>query len=196
MQMSLYRIPASVILAQAILESSSGSSLLAKRSNNHFGIKCHKEWVGDTVLKDDDLLNECFRKYNSIEDSYYDHSHFLTSRPRYAHLFKLGITDYQSWCKGLKVAGYATNNTYAEDLIKLIEGANLYALDGIDKMKSAPPIVVKREIKNSPFVTTDFSLRDFTFSGYLWQDERDILVQSLDMIITDRDDRGILVKKK
>ena len=120
-QMVQYKIPASVILAQAIFESSSGTSMLAKKSNNHFGIKCHVGWSGDTTIKHDDELNECFRSYASTEDSYKDHSLFLTSRARYADLFKLSVYDYKSWCLGLKSAGYATSPNYAYQLIKLIE---------------------------------------------------------------------------
>jgi hypothetical protein len=129
-QMLEFKIPASVILAQAILESSSGTSELAKRSNNHFGIKCHREWGGDTILKDDDTNNECFRKYSNISDSYRDHSMFLLSRARYAHLFNLAVTDYKGWCYGLKNAGYATSPTYADRLIILIEDLKLYEFDG------------------------------------------------------------------
>ena len=128
-QMILYKIPACVTLAQAIYESSSGVSELAKRSNNHFGIKCHIGWEGDTVLKSDDELNECFRKYNSVEESFDDHSLFLTSRPRYSNLFKLGIKDYKGWCNGLKKAGYATFSKYATALIRIIEENKLYNLN-------------------------------------------------------------------
>jgi len=128
-QMTLFRIPASVILAQAIKESNYGSSFLAQNSNNHFGIKCHKEWGGDSFNKDDDTLNECFRKYNCIEDSYLDHSLFLASRPRYSFLFTYNILDYKSWCFGLKAAGYATSPPYAFDLVQIIETYRLYELD-------------------------------------------------------------------
>ncbi len=128
-QMVLYRIPASVTLAQAIKESNYGSSYLAINSNNHFGIKCHKEWGGDSFNKDDDTLNECFRKYKSVADSYLDHSLFLKSRPRYAFLFSLDIRNYKAWCFGLKEAGYATSPPYAFDLIQIIETYELYKID-------------------------------------------------------------------
>lgn len=126
-QMTKYGIPASVILAQAIHESAAGTSQLALRSNNQFGIKCHKEWVGDTVTKTDDTLNECFRMYKSVLDSYEDHSLFLKTRPRYAFLFK--YTDYRAWCYGLKEAGYATHPKYAVDLVRIIETYELYRFD-------------------------------------------------------------------
>lgn len=116
-----YKIPASITLAQGVFESACGTSRLATYGNNHFGIKCHKEWEGDTLLVDDDALGECFRKYDRVEESYNDHSLFLISRPRYNNLFTLDIMDYKAWAKGLKSAGYATNPHYAERLISLIE---------------------------------------------------------------------------
>jgi flagellum-specific peptidoglycan hydrolase FlgJ len=126
-----HKIPASITLAQGVFESASGTSRLATEANNHFGIKCHREWQGDTIKHDDDALQECFRKYNEPEESYNDHSLFLTSRPRYANLFKLDVMDYQSWAHGLKAAGYATNPQYADKLIGLIERFNLAKQDTI-----------------------------------------------------------------
>jgi len=123
-----FGIPASVALAQAILESGNGNSVLARNANNHFGIKCH-EWTGATYRWDDDEKNECFRKYSSAEESFYDHSLFLTKRPRYSKLFELDITDYKAWAHGLRSAGYATNPQYAHLLIKLIEENQLHILD-------------------------------------------------------------------
>ncbi len=128
-KMNEYKIPASITLAQGLLESGSGNSELAKQANNHFGIKCHKEWTGMTYTMDDDEKNECFRKYASAEESYSDHSYFLTSRPRYAALFQLDILDYKGWAYGLKSAGYATNPRYAEMLIKIIEENELFLYD-------------------------------------------------------------------
>jgi hypothetical protein len=128
-QMAEYGIPASVTLAQAIVESACGDSDLAIRSNNHFGIKCQSQWEGDTVLKTDDAANECFRKYKSVSDSYTDHSLILRSRRWYADLFELPLSDYRSWCHGLKRAGYATNPAYAEELILTIERYRLYEYD-------------------------------------------------------------------
>ena len=127
--MKLKKIPASITLAQGILESSNGNSELAISANNHFGIKCHTTWTGKTYTKDDDAPNECFRKYNNVLESYEDHADFLSSRERYKSLFSLEITDYQGWAKGLKAAGYATNPTYAEQLIGLIEKYKLYEFD-------------------------------------------------------------------
>lgn len=124
-----YGIPASIKIAQGILESRYGNSDLSRRSNNHFGIKCKSYWTGDTVVYDDDALGECFRRYNSVEDSYRDHSEFLKSGQRYAFLFQLDPTDYKGWAHGLKKAGYATAPHYATSLIKCIEDHELYLLD-------------------------------------------------------------------
>ncbi len=121
-------VPASITLAQACLESQDGESALARKANNHFGIKC-SEWTGPSYIQDDDKKDECFRKYKSTLDSYDDHSLFLRSRPRYSTLFQLSITDYKGWAKGLKKAGYATEPAYADRLIKIIEDNQLYLLD-------------------------------------------------------------------
>jgi LysM repeat protein len=121
-------IPASITLAQGILESGDGNGMLARRGNNHFGIKCH-DWKGKTINHDDDEKNECFRKYKSVEESYRDHSDFLTSGSRYDELFTLKPDDYKAWAKGLKKAGYATSPTYAEALIRIIEENRLYEYD-------------------------------------------------------------------
>ena len=129
-EMKKYHIPASITLAQGLLESGAGQSTLARKSNNHFGIKCGSDWRGKTVRHDDDERNECFRAYKHPKQSYEDHSKFLVSRPRYASLFKLKMTDYKGWARGLKKAGYATNPRYAEQLIGIIE---LYDLDKYDK---------------------------------------------------------------
>ena len=128
-QMRRYGIPASITLAQGILESSSGKSYLATKANNHFGIKAGKDWNGPYVLRDDDARNERFRRYKCVEDSYEDHSLFLANRQRYASLFNLKKNDYKGWAKGLKSAGYATNPRYAELLISLIERYNLHHYD-------------------------------------------------------------------
>lgn len=129
-------VPASITLAQGILESGDGNSPLALYANNHFGIKCHSSWKGETFIMDDDEKNECFRKYNSAYESFKDHSEFLTSRSRYASLFELNITDYKGWAKGLKAAGYATNPKYADLLIALIEKHELYRFDNYAKVPS------------------------------------------------------------
>lgn len=122
-------IPASIKLAQGILESGSGNSRLAREANNHFGIKCHKGWTGESVYEDDDAPNECFRKYKDPATSYLDHSSFLMTRDRYAFLFDYDKTDYKRWAHGLKKAGYATNPQYAPLLIGLIERYNLHQYD-------------------------------------------------------------------
>jgi flagellum-specific peptidoglycan hydrolase FlgJ len=128
-EMRLYGIPASITLAQGILESGSGSGTLAIKANNHFGIKCHTTWTGERVYHDDDELGECFRKYTDVKYSYRDHSLFLTQRSRYADLFKLKISDYQGWARGLKKAGYATDPKYPDKLISLIERFDLWQYD-------------------------------------------------------------------
>lgn len=128
-EMQEYKIPASITLAQGLLESGNGNSELAKKSNNHFGIKCHKDWKGGRTYHDDDEKGECFRVYKNPEESYRDHSKFLANGQRYAFLFDLKITDYKGWAKGLKKAGYATLPVYANILIKLIEDYNLTQYD-------------------------------------------------------------------
>lgn len=128
-QMRKYKIPASITLAQAIVESGNGGSRLAVSANNHFGIKCSNKWSGARIYHDDDRKGECFRKYRSAEESFVDHSLFLTSNSRYAALFKLKITDYRGWAHGLKAAGYATNPQYAQLLIRQIENNNLQRFD-------------------------------------------------------------------
>lgn len=140
-----YKIPASITLAQGILESGSGNSNLAKKANNHFGIKCHKGWKGKTYTMDDDAKDECFRKYKKVEDSYRDHSQFLTQRGRYSFLFEYKITDYKKWAYGLKKAGYATNPKYPQLLISIIERYDLAKYDrealGKSKKKTKKGVV-------------------------------------------------------
>jgi len=128
-EMVEFNIPASITLAQGIVESGNGNSRLAREANNHFGIKCHVGWEGESIRVNDDAPNECFRKYNDPLESYKDHSFFLSQRGRYAFLFDLEITDYKGWAKGLKKAGYATNPQYANMLIKIIEENNLQKYD-------------------------------------------------------------------
>ena len=129
--MKKYGIPASIILAQGILESGAGQGNLAANSNNHFGIKCYKDWTGDTTYQDDDTSQECFRKYKNPEESYQDHADILSKRTRYAALFSLPKGDYKAWARGLKKAGYATDPNYPEKLITYIER---YHLDQYDNM--------------------------------------------------------------
>lgn len=123
-----YGIPASITLSQGLLESGAGQSELARKSNNHFGIKCHSDWRGKRAYHNDDLRGECFRKYKKVEDSYEDHALFL-KRSRYDRLFRLKITDYKGWARGLQKCGYATDRAYANKLIKVIEDYELYRLD-------------------------------------------------------------------
>ena len=127
--MERYGIPASITLAQGILESDSGNSTLARKSNNHFGIKCKSNWRGDRVYHDDDAKGECFRKYDTVEESYQDHADFLDQQPRYDSLFAYSSDDYRSWARGLKAAGYATAPDYAQRLIRIIEDNQLYLFD-------------------------------------------------------------------
>ena len=134
-EMKKYHIPASITLAQGLLESGAGQSVLARKSNNHFGIKCGSDWYGKTVSHDDDARGECFRAYKHPKDSYEDHSKFLAGRPRYASLFNLNITDYKGWARGLKKAGYATNPRYADQLIGIIELYELYKYDDKNYLK-------------------------------------------------------------
>ncbi|MAZ31133.1 MAG: N-acetylmuramoyl-L-alanine amidase [Flavobacteriales bacterium] len=153
-EMHMFGIPASITLAQGILESGIGASELSLKSNNHFGIKCHKNWNGKKVYHDDDQAQECFRKYKKVSDSYRDHSEFLKSRERYSFLFDLKISDYKSWALGLKRAGYATLPNYADKLIKLIEELNLSDFDnasksGKRKLKKPPRKVRKKIFKSN-----------------------------------------------
>ncbi len=124
-----YGIPASITLGQGILESGAGTGPLSVQANNHFGIKCHKEWKGSSVSYDDDAVGECFRKYSDPYESFKDHSVFLVTRERYANLFRLDIADYKGWAKGLKAAGYATDPAYPTKLIGLIERYQLQRFD-------------------------------------------------------------------
>lgn len=128
-EMQRYKIPASITLAQAILESGSGQGRLARHGNNHFGIKCHSSWEGKTMTHDDDEKGECFRRYKYAFESFEDHSTFLVNRSRYAFLFELAPDDYEGWAHGLKKAGYATDPSYAKKLIQLIKKHNLHEYD-------------------------------------------------------------------
>lgn len=149
-QMKKNGVPASIIMAQALIESANGNGTLAKEANNHFGIKCHKGWTGPTVHHDDDAPNECFRKYDDVRLSYEDHSKYLLSNKRYAFLFELPTNDYKSWAYGLKKAGYATNPRYSEILIKQIEDNQLYLLDqGVDiTFANRPATTYKKKSKS------------------------------------------------
>lgn len=130
-EMLISRIPASITLAQGLIESGEGNSELAIQANNHFGIKCHENWAGPSYVYDDDKKNECFRKYHSALESYSDHTKFLLFRSRYSFLFDLKTTDYKSWARGLRRAGYATDPQYGEKLIEVIEKYKLNKYDSI-----------------------------------------------------------------
>ena len=147
MEMHRSGIPASITLAQGLVESRAGLSELATEGNNHFGIKCHSGWTGEKMYHDDDARGECFRVYSSAEESFRDHSDFLRGRQRYAALFKLDVTDYRGWAEGLSKAGYATSPTYASQLIKVIEDYRLYEFDVMnpsDFADGASPVVAKK----------------------------------------------------
>ena len=137
-QMLKWKVPASITLAQGLLESAAGQSSLATNGNNHFGIKCHG-WTGRTIYRDDDRRNECFRAYGSAYESFEDHSRFLATGQRYKGLFSLKTTDYKGWARGLKAAGYATNPRYAQSLIDIIEN---YNLSQYDRAKSYDSFIV------------------------------------------------------
>lgn len=154
-EMASHGIPASITLAQGILESGAGRGNLTKRSNNHFGIKCHKGWKGERVYHDDDEDQECFRKYKNPDNSFIDHSLFLTQRSRYKNLFTHRKDDYKAWAKGLRKAGYATDPKYPSKLIGIIERYKLYEYDEVvlgknykqkkeDKKKKKDVYVVKK----------------------------------------------------
>lgn len=142
-------IPASITLAQGCLESDNGNSPLAKKSNNHFGIKCKSDWKGERSFHDDDEKNECFRKYNNPLESYIDHTEYLVNTPRYASLFKLSRTDYSAWAHGLRAAGYATDPNYAIRLIKIIEDEKLYIFDSLESYTITDEEILARYSENS-----------------------------------------------
>jgi len=148
--MKNHGIPASITLAQGVLESGAGKGRLSTIANNHFGIKCHTGWTGESVSHDDDAAQECFRKYQDPSESYRDHSLFLTSRSRYDGLFKLDKGDYKSWAKGLKAAGYATDPKYPDKLIGIIERYQLYEYDNevLDRNYKANVAVVAENTEN------------------------------------------------
>ena len=144
--MRKHKVPASITLAQGMLESGNGNSELSKKSNNHFGIKCHSSWTGKKTYHDDDKKGECFRVYNSVYDSYADHADFL-HKPRYAKCFELKVTDYKGWAYGLKKAGYATNPKYPKMLIKIIEDHELYKYDKEALGKKSKDKIEKKNVK-------------------------------------------------
>jgi LysM repeat protein len=176
-EMHTYGIPASIKLGQGILESAAGTSVLAKNSNNHFGIKCKKDWSGKSYFHDDDEKGECFRVYETVEQSYEDHSKFLKNSARYAELFTLDKNDYKAWAHGLKKAGYATNPQYAPLLIKTIEENQLQQYDSYDlvysEKKESEPSKHISKTKQSESNTAD--LADFEMGN---RKERPILLNN------------------
>ncbi|MEA1785789.1 glucosaminidase domain-containing protein [Arenibacter sp. GZD96] len=160
-EMKAYGIPASITLAQGILESGAGRSNLVQRTNNHFGIKCHTGWNGDFDYHDDDEKGECFRKYNHPMYSFRDHSEFLSSRARYAFLFDLASDDYHGWAKGLSKAGYATDKRYPQKLISFIEQ---YKLDRYDAHILSKGTVVQKVPKEFDFTTHTVQKGDTLYS--------------------------------
>ena len=158
-------VPASITLAQALVESGAGRSELAVHANNHFGLKCHEEWSGDKYYKDDDQARECFRAFASAEDSYRSHSDFLRGRERYQGLFSLDPADYKAWAKGLRQAGYATDRRYADKLITLIEDFQLYRFDEVSlaEAETAPsvpglPQVARADVRRIPAASESITL--------------------------------------
>ncbi len=162
--MSDHGIPASITLAQGVLESGSGQGTLSQKANNHFGIKCHQGWTGDSVRHDDDAPEECFRKYLNAEESYLDHSLFLTKRGRYAKLFDLDKGDYVGWAKGLRAAGYATDPKYPEKLISLIERYQLFNFDQEVLGGNYVPVVISPSIPSSTYNVYKVTGGDTLFS--------------------------------
>lgn len=148
-EMKTFKIPASITLAQGLLESGFGEGRLAVEGNNHFGIKCHKDWKGKRIYHDDDEKGECFRVYKDAASSYRDHSLFLSERQRYAFLFELNPKNYKAWAKGLKKAGYATDPKYPDKLIRLIERFELDRFDGKKKVTMAPLPGPKKQSESS-----------------------------------------------
>ncbi|MFY7964026.1 MAG: glycoside hydrolase family 73 protein [Chitinophagaceae bacterium] len=182
-------VPAAITLAQGILESQYGESELSKKSNNHFGIKCKLDWTGEKVYHDDDTRQECFRKYPTAADSYKDHSDFLKSRPHYASLFTLNPTDFESWARGLKKAGYATESNYPEMLIKVINDYNLnqYTLIALNKLPN--------NLSDSAFAQANNNEQTKkTITTTIVEDEKDE-IENIDTRSIKRDDVAKAVEK-
>lgn len=182
-QMNNYGIPASITLAQGLLESGAGRSELAREGNNHFGIKCHNGWTGPTVYKDDDQRNDCFRSYRNARESYEDHSRFLVNGQRYRSLFSLKPTDYKGWARGLKAAGYATNPKYADRLIDIIEVYKLYEYD-------SPSVAHHHHTHVEPHPSASSTLNVYTFNDRIY-----VLARRGDTFRTIGDEIGISRRK-
>lgn len=158
--MNNYNIPASITLAQGILESGCGTSTLSMTANNHFGIKCHTNWEGESVTHTDDAPDECFRKYKNPRDSYRDHSLFLTSRKWYEPLFELDIKDYKAWSHGLKKSGYATDPKYPQKLISLIERYNLNQYDNFYDVNKSPVKITEKDETSKEIVPINVEITE------------------------------------
>ena len=185
-QMKQYHIPASITLAQGLLESNAGRSRLAREANNHFGIKVSGSWTGPYIVQSDDKPNDKFRKYKSARESYIDHSKFLQGK-RYQNLFRLSPTDYKGWAKGLKAAGYATNPAYAESLIRVIE---MYNLNQFDKGKY-------RSSNSSATAMPSAQVNDFFRSHAIYQGNKNqyIIVEVGDNMVTISQNTGLSLRK-
>lgn len=166
-EMQKYGIPASITLAQGLLESGAGRSELSVKGNNHFGIKCHG-WQGRTVYHDDDLRGECFRAYDNPRQSYEDHSLFLAKRDRYRRLFLLPITDYKGWAHGLKACGYATNPRYAQSLIDIIEGYELYQYDNVSTGRVSASSAISQQKVSAPTDVSVHVVRRYNNNLYVY----------------------------
>lgn len=184
-EMLKYNIPASITLAQGLLESGAGMSELTQKGNNHFGIKCH-DWLGATTYHDDDERNECFRAYKDAYESYEDHSKFLAHQQRYRQLFSLQRTDYKGWAYGLKKCGYATNPKYAQSLIGIIELYKLYAYDKATKYDKF--MVQRSEVKNENFGVTLHTIHSYNKNYY-------VIVKKGDTFKTIANEVGISYRK-
>jgi len=184
-QQKKYGIPASITLAQALLESNAGESTLARNAHNHFGIKCHTDWDGQRAYHDDETNNECFRKYRNVKDSYEDHSRFLSERPRYSGLFAYKETDYKSWAKGLQESGYATDKGYATKLINIIETYELYNI-GKGKVKEKS----RDEDKDKSSSTVQLPREIYRSSGLIY-----VIANEFDSVEKIADDLGFKAKK-
>ena len=181
-QQKKYKIHDRITLAHGLLDTRAGQPELARRSNNHFGIKCHSDWRGGRVYHDDDLRGECFRKYKRVEDSYEDHSKFL-KRSRYDRLFQLKITDYKGWARGLQKCGYATDRAYANKLIKVIEDYELYRYDTGKVHKST-----RQEKKKLKYPTVKYTIYRTYGLLYVYAKENDSfdqIAQNLDFPVKD-----------
>ena len=181
-EMNQYHVPASITLAQGIIESGAGQSRLAREANNHFGIKCHKDWAGKTFHQDDETRNECFRKYDHAEESFRDHSFFLTQRDRYKGLFRLQANNYRGWAEGLESAGYATNDQYAEMLIRTIENYQLYLYDRTGYIGETTIAA------NDPDFARYAWVAAFRASGYAGDGRRKYVNNKLECIVTKKSD--------